>query len=91
MEPIAGPGSQGGPGANPTEQVFGAVKPSSSVFQPALVAEVASTFSFPLILMLLVILFLIVQGRLDRRDPKLAQAGRNSPEVIASFEMEEEL
>jgi uncharacterized membrane protein YtjA (UPF0391 family) len=37
-------------------------------------AEAAKQVAFPLALALMVVAFLIVQNRLDRRDPKLAQA-----------------
>jgi hypothetical protein len=37
-------------------------------------AEATKRAAFPLVLLALVILFLAVQDRIDRRDPKLAQA-----------------
>lgn len=42
--------------------------------KPAAVAAVATTFGFPLALMVAVLIFLVVQGRLDGGDPKLRTA-----------------
>ena len=50
--------------------------------QPAAAAAVATTFGFPLILMLAVLLFLIVQSRLDGRDPKLRSAPLTTAETF---------
>jgi hypothetical protein len=57
--------------------------------KPAAAAAVATTFTFPLGLMLAVILFLIVQDRLDRRDPKLRTDTRRDP--VLAFEDEDAL
>jgi hypothetical protein len=40
----------------------------------AVLAGAVETAAFPLLLLLVVILFLIIQDRIDRRDPKLALA-----------------
>ena len=53
--------------------------------QPAAVAAVASTFGFPLALMLAVLLFLVVQSRLDGRDPKLRAAPLTTAETYLPF------
>jgi hypothetical protein len=53
--------------------------------QPAAVAAVATTFGFPLALMLAVVLFLIVQSRLDGRDPKLRAAPLTTAETYLPF------
>jgi hypothetical protein len=43
----------------------------NTVVKPQAAATVANSFSFPLALMVIVVLFLIVQPRVDRRDPRL--------------------
>jgi len=57
--------------------------------QPAAAAAVASTFGFPLGLMLAVLLFLIVQSRLDGRDPKFRSAPRTTAETLLPYADEE--
>jgi len=57
--------------------------------QPEAVAVVATTFGFPLVLAILVVIFLLVQARLDSRDPKLRFAPRSSGEVYIAFEEED--
>ncbi len=89
---VGGAGPAGAGGGDPGEWVLEAVEGTAAVvIQPTAAAEVATTFGFPLILMLLVILFLLVQGRLDHRDPKLTQAARSQLDLIASFAGEDEL
>jgi hypothetical protein len=41
--------------------------------------------------MLAVVLYLIVQPRVDRRDPKLRAAPQTSAEITLNFELEDEL
>jgi hypothetical protein len=53
--------------------------------QPEAVQAVAETFSFPLALMLAVFLFLFVQHRLDRRDPKLRNGPAAGTEIVIPF------
>lgn len=57
--------------------------------KPAAVAAVAQTFTFPLALMLVVLLFLLIQDRLDGRDPKLRQAPLTSAETALAFDDED--
>lgn len=47
--------------------------------------KTASRFAFPLILALLVVAFLIVQGRIDRNDPKLRLAPIDSKHELLRF------
>jgi hypothetical protein len=61
------------------------------VVRPAAAAAVASSFTFPLLLMLAVLLFLAIQGQLDRRDPKLRNAPRTVAETVLPFEDEAQL
>jgi hypothetical protein len=53
--------------------------------QPAAVAAIASTFGFPLVLMLAVLLFLVVQSRLDGGDPKLQAAPMTTADTYVPF------
>ena len=59
--------------------------------KPAAAVAVATTFSFPLILMIAVLLFVLVQSRLDSRDPKLRAAPRNAGEKVLLFRDEDQL
>jgi hypothetical protein len=63
----------------------------STVVKPAAAAAVAATFSFPLVLMFAVLFFLLVQRRLDDRDPKLRAAPRSQAEAWLEFEEEDRL
>jgi hypothetical protein len=49
----------------------------------------ASTFTFPLALAILVVLYLLVQARLDGRDPKLRYAPASAGETYIAFEEED--
>jgi len=60
-----------------------------STVKPAVVAALAQNFTFPLSLAVLVVLFLLVQGRLDERDPKLRYAPRSAGEAFIAFEEED--
>ena len=59
--------------------------------QPEAVQAVATTFTFPLGLMLAVLLFLFVQHRLDRRDPKLRSGPAAGAEIVIPFVEEREI
>ncbi len=61
------------------------------VVKPAAAVAVASTFGFPLILMAAVLLFLMIQGRLDHRDARLRAALGQTAEAVVPFEDEERL
>lgn len=63
----------------------------ASVVRPAAAVAVAEEFTFPLALTLAVILYLVVQGQIDRRDPKLRLAPQNVIERVLRFQTEEEL
>lgn len=71
--------------------VSGAVSEVSRVVKPAAVAVVASTFTFPLALTVMVFLFLITQAGLDHRDPKLRAAPRSNTETLVTFVDETQL
>ena len=59
--------------------------------QPEAAAAVATTFSFPLALMVAVLLFVLLQARLDARDPKLRNAPLTARESIVPFADEDGL
>ena len=63
-----------------------AVEQAAIIVKPAAAAAVASSFAFPLILMLAVLFFLVVQPRMDGRDPKLRSAPRTASETLVQFE-----
>ena len=71
--------------------VSGAVDQVSRVIQPEAAAAVAATFGFPLLLMLLVAIFMIVQARVDHRDPKLRLAPQTAFDTVVRFSDEEAL
>lgn len=62
-----------------------------TVVKPAAAAAVATTFSFPLTLMIAVLAFLLVQRFIDARDPKLRAAPRFTAESLLEFEDEDGL
>jgi hypothetical protein len=74
----------GGVFAAAAQQVATMVKPEAAIV-------VATAFSFPLALMLAVLGFLVGQGRIDARDPKLRAAPRNPQDTVLTFRDEEEL
>ncbi len=59
--------------------------------RPEAAAKVASTFGFPLGLMVAVLLFLVVQGQIDRRDPKLRRAPRTVVDTMQKFRDEDDI
>jgi hypothetical protein len=66
--------------------VNGVSQQVAATVRPAAVAAVAQAFTFPLILMVAVLLFLIAQWRMD--DPKFRMAPLNRAETTISFEDE---
>jgi hypothetical protein len=63
----------------------------ATVVKPKAAAAVATTFSFPLVLMLAVLLFLLVQHVLDARDPKMRAMPRSAADAVLEFQDEEHL
>ncbi len=63
-----------------------AIDGAGRVLRPEAAASVATTFGFPLALALLVLLFLLVQSRMDDRDPKLRSAPRSVADSLVAFE-----
>jgi hypothetical protein len=73
------------------EAVTGAVSGAADIVRPGVAVTVATTFGFPLGLMLAVLLFLVIQSRLDHRDPKLRSAPHTAEDTALAFEEEEVL
>jgi hypothetical protein len=48
-------------------------------------SAVAQSFGFPLALMLAVLIFLLIQSRMDERDPKLRRAPLTAAETTIPF------
>jgi hypothetical protein len=59
--------------------------------KPAVAAAIATNFGFPLILMIAVLLFILIQSRLDDRDPKLRVAPLPAAEMVVPFLDEDHL
>jgi hypothetical protein len=71
--------------------VTAAVEQVARYVHPDAAAAIATQFGFPLALALAVLAFLIVQGHVDRRDPKLRIAPQNVVETLVKFEGEDTL
>ena len=83
-------GSDGGSSGGFLQDVLNAVHEQvQSSLRPEAVQAVAATFTFPLALAVLVLLFLVLQRRLDDRDPKLRYAPRSAGEAYLAFEEED--
>jgi hypothetical protein len=63
----------------------------SRVVRPEAAAAIATEFGFPILLTVAVLAFLVIQNKVDRRDPKLRMAPRNAYETYLKFETEEQL
>jgi len=69
------------------ESIVGsAARSAGRAISPEAAVVVASTFGFPIALALLVLLFLALQPRLDKRDPKLRNAPRTLADTLTGFE-----
>ena len=71
--------------------VSGVAGQVSQSVKPAAAVAVAATFGFPLLLMIAVLLFLVVQSRLDDRDPKLRAAPLTNADTLIPFRDEDAL
>ena len=69
----------------------GAVGNVASILRPEAALAVATEFTFPLALALAVLLFLVVQHQVDRRDPKLREAPRRAVDTFIQFQTEDRL
>jgi hypothetical protein len=69
--------------------VTGAIGNVGLIIRPDAALAVATEFTFPLALALAVLLFLVVQDQVDRRDPKLRAAPQRQSDTFIHFEPEE--
>jgi hypothetical protein len=92
---VAPSGSVSAAGAqieNPISLVLGAaIAQVAKIIKPQAAVVVAAAFGFPLILSILVVLFLLAQGRFDARDPKLRMAPQTRVETVIPFKDEEQI
>jgi hypothetical protein len=85
------PNEPAGPGAVVGQVVLSAVQHVVRAVRPEAAVAVATQFTFPLALALAVVGYLIVQGLVDRRDPKLRMAPQHAGETYLTFVAEEQL
>jgi hypothetical protein len=71
--------------------VGGAVSNVGLILRPEAALAVATEFTFPLVLALAVLIFIVAQHQVDRRDPKLRTAPQHAAETFVPFEPEEHL
>ena len=93
-DPVAAPVAPEVAGA--TDNILGQIWSAATdgigrAVSPEAAAQVAKTFGFPLALMMAVLLFLIVQDRVDRRDPKLRAAPMSFLDTMVRFAEEDDL
>ena len=69
--------------------VTGAIGNVGLIIRPDAAIAVATEFTFPLALAIAVLLFLVVQDQVDRRDPKLRAAPKYQSDTFIRFEAEE--
>jgi len=79
--PARAPSSGGGDGSRPTS-----ISTSSTSSRPAAVARAARSFTLLFVLVALVGGYLVIQGRLDARDPKLVAAPIDRDDEVIRFE-----
>jgi hypothetical protein len=85
------PNAPAGPAAIVGQVVGAAVEQVVRAVRPEAAVAVATEFTFPLALALAVLGYLVIQGQIDRRDPKLRVAPQNVVETLITFKTEEEL
>jgi hypothetical protein len=71
--------------------VGAAVQQVGRIIKPQAAVVVAAAFGFPLVLSIAVVLFLLAQGWVDARDPKLRMAPKTAFETIVPFQDEEQI
>lgn len=84
-------GSAASPGPRDPDGLGAPTFSGGSIIKLEAAAAVATSFGFPIALMVAVALFLILQPRLDERDPKLRKAPRTYGELLLPFEREVDL
>ncbi len=63
---------------------------ATNVLKQPEVGAAVQTFGFPIGLLLAVLAFLVIQNRLDRRDPKLRAAPLTDADTLLPFELEDQ-
>lgn len=61
------------------------------IVRPEAAIAVATEFTFPMALAIAVLLFIVAQDQVDRRDPKLRAAPQHQADTLIRFEAEEQL
>ncbi len=84
VEPIGPVGVVGQVLSAAAQEIVRVVRPEAAV-------AVAAEFGFPLALAVAVFGFLLIQGYVDRRDPKLRMAPQTVHETTMQFKLEEQL
>ena len=69
--------------------VTGAIGNVALIIRPEAAIAVAAEFTFPLALAVAVLLFVVVQDQVDRRDPKLRAAPEHQSDTFIRFEPED--
>ncbi len=69
----------------------GAISNVGLILRPEAALAVATEFTFPLALAIAVLVFLVAQDQVDRRDPKLRAAPERMTDALIRFEPEEQL
>jgi hypothetical protein len=69
--------------------VTGAIGNVGLIIRPEAAIAVATEFTFPLALAAAVLLFVVVQDQVDRRDPKLRAAPEHRSDTFIRFEPED--
>lgn len=85
------PADSVGPVAVVGQVLSAAAREVVRVVRPEAAVAVAAEFGFPLALAGAVLGFLLIQGYVDRRDPKLRMAPQTPLETILQFRTEEQL
>jgi hypothetical protein len=88
---LVAPSTDAGPGAVVRQVVLAAVQQVARAVRPEAAVAVATEFTFPLALALAVVGYLVIQGLVDRRDPKLLMAPQHAGETFMKFVAEEQL
>ena len=88
---VTSPNAPIGPGAVVGQVVIAAVQQVARAVRPEAAVAVATEFTFPLALALAVVGYLFIQGRIDRRDPKLRMAPQHVVETYVKFVGEDQL
>jgi hypothetical protein len=90
VEPLAPALVAPGPAELVRGVISAAVENIGLVVRTDAAVAVAAEFTFPLALALAVLLFLVVQDKVDRRDPKLRSAPQHATDTLIRFQGEDQ-